>query len=162
MDRNVYRRAVRAPDGYQTDQEPGAAEKLVKYFPVEALALYCVLEPTVMATSGVAWEGLLWAALGLVVVFCAVYLHLTWQVTRLSHLLISCIALVLYVAALGGPFATLPVFAPGYAVAAAVAATALMLLVPSPLAPRSSEPEPTGQPRSAHRPRPTADSDRRR
>lgn len=142
VERNVYQLVVRTPDGFQTDQEPGAAEKLVKYFPVEGLVLYCILEPTVLATAGPSREGILWAALGLSVLFCAVYLHLAWRVTRISHVLISCAALVLYVAALGGPFATLIFYAHGYAVASAVAATALMVLVPSPPAPRQTHPGP--------------------
>jgi hypothetical protein len=146
VDRNVYQLVVRTPDGFQRDQEPGAAEKLVKYFPVEGLALYCILEPTVLATAGPSREAFSWAALGVAVLFCALYLHLVWRVTRTSHVLISCTALVLYVAALGGPFATWSFYAPGYAVAAAVAATALMVLVPSPPPPRRTHPGPAATP----------------
>lgn len=161
MDRNVYQRVVRAPGGFLSDQEPRAAEKLVKYFPIEALALYCILQPAVLALAGSSRDGVLWAALGACVLFCAGYLHVAWRVTRTSHVLISCTALVLYVAALGGPFATLALYAPGYAAAAAVAATALMLLVPSPLAPRLSNPGPVtavDQPSVPH-PRSRAGSD---
>ncbi len=140
MDRNVYQHVARSADGFLTDREPGVAEKLVKYFPVEGLVLYCVLEPTAVAL-GPSRPGMLWAALGLSVLFCAVYLHMAWRVTRTSHVLISCTALVLYVAALGGPFATLGLYEPGYAVAGAVAATALMVLVPSPRAPRRNHPD---------------------
>ena len=84
----------------------------MKYFPVEGLALYCILEPTVLATAGPSREAFSWAALGCAVLFCALYLHLVWRVTRTSHVLISCTALVLYVAALGGPFASLDVLRP--------------------------------------------------
>ncbi len=142
MDRNVYRRAVRAPDGYQTDQEPPALERLVKYFPVEGLALYCVLEPAVLAVGGPSEQGLLWAAFGLAVLVSALYLNRAWRVRRLSHQLVTGTALALYVLALGGPFADLPFYEAGYALAAAIGATSLMLFVPSPLAPRSGDPGP--------------------
>ncbi len=142
MDRNVYRRAVRAPDGYQTDREPRAVERLVKYFPVEGLALYCLLEPSVLAVGGPSQQGLLWAAWGFSLVVSTLYLNRAWHIRRFSHLVVTGTALTLYVIALGGPFAALPFYAAGYALVAAVAATSLMLFVPSPLAPRSTDPGP--------------------
>ena len=129
----MYMHVVRTPDGFQTDQEPGVAEKVVKYFPAEGLALYCLLEPAARAL-GPSRPGLLWAALGLSLLFCAVTLHMAWRVTRASHVLISCTALLLYVAAL-------ELYQPGYAAAGAVAATALLMLVPSPRAPRRTHPD---------------------
>ncbi|HVR80003.1 MAG TPA: hypothetical protein VMS99_16620 [Acidimicrobiia bacterium] len=105
MDRNVLRHK-RGIAGTETlEDEPPAHEKLLKYFPEAALALYIGADPLIrQAASGNALKVVLWLALGAVIVFCWIYLSRTWKVDAVSQKLISVTALVLYVAAIGGPF----------------------------------------------------------
>lgn len=90
-------------------KEPSPAEKLLKYFPVEALALYSALDPAARSiqSSGTTLKVLLWSSLFLSVVFRAIYLRRFWKVERPDQIAISTGALVLYVAALGDPFSPL-------------------------------------------------------
>jgi hypothetical protein len=106
MNRNVYKVAPPAADAAEP-KEPKPSEKLVKYFPAEAFALYSALDPAVRTTfGGVALKIALWASLAIAIVFCVMFLRRFWNVQRRDLVAISCGALVLYVAALGGPFTT--------------------------------------------------------
>lgn len=130
MDRRVYRRR----DSRDTihGEEPPPQEKLLKYFPGEALALYFTLDPLVReAFLGDGQKLGLWASLILAVVFCWLFLRRFWNIESQLQLAISSGTLVLYVAAIGGPFATLDSYKPIYGVIAAVVATAFMIFVPS-------------------------------
>lgn len=141
MDRNVYaHRPVRTLDEAGAPpaepEQPSPAEKLVKYFPAEAFALYAGLEPladTVLDGDALRWS--LWVALVLSLVLCAMFLRRFWNVRQPNQIAISCAALVVYIAALGGPFATIDWWEPGFALAAAVIMTAFIIFVPAPVKP---------------------------
>ena len=136
MDRNVYKVRTLQEDGGQQLSEPSARDKLLSYFPAEALALYSGLDPALRSTvNGTALKITLWCALAASSVFCWFYLVRFWHVNRPFQRLVSCGALVLYVASLGGPFRTISGFKPGYAVIAAILATAFLVFVPSPAPP---------------------------
>lgn len=136
MDRNVHRQfsALDASDA----GEPPPQEKLLKYFPAEALALYTALEPlarSIADGNSIMLRWMLWAALTLGVVFCILFLRNFWNITRRSQLAISAGSLILYVAALGGPFDTISWYRPVMGVALAVVATAFLIFVPTPAEP---------------------------
>lgn len=139
IDRSIYKVPVTvySPDGQTTEAtvEPRPAEKLVKYFPAEALALYTTLDPIVRETftDDVRWA--LWTSLVLSVVFCWVILDRLWKVKPVLQKVISCVTLVVYVATLGGPFGLDEWFRPGYAAIAAVVLTALLVFLPAPINP---------------------------
>lgn len=68
MDRNVYARRPAAPLDEGTPapppEQPKPAEKLLKYFPAEAFALYATLEPLMdTAFDGTAFKSAMWGAL---------------------------------------------------------------------------------------------------
>ncbi len=140
MDRNVLRVSSAAIGASETGEvtEPPAQEKLLKYFPAEALALYSGLEPL---AGGIAKENddvlrtLLWTALALAVTFCVLFLRQFWNIKRKGQLAISAGSLILYVAALGGPFATIDKYDPLMGVFAAVVATAFLIFVRTPATP---------------------------
>ncbi len=112
-------------------KEPSAAEKLTRYFPEAALALYLGLDPLLrQVAEGDALRGLLWGALLLTAVFAWFYLVRFW-ITTPRQRWISVGALILYVAAIGGPFATIDGYETIYGTIAAVVATAFMILLPA-------------------------------
>lgn len=139
MDRNVYAQRVRLVDGASEITQPKPAEKLLKYFPAEAFALYAALEPacaTVFTGNALEWS--LWISLALSLILCVLFLKRFWQVTRSSQIAISCVALVVYVAALGGPFATLAWFKAGYALIASIVMTGFIIFMPAPTQPEDT------------------------
>jgi hypothetical protein len=138
MDRNVRRVTVKAADGGTREVDPPPQDKLLGFFPAEALALYSGLDPLAKKLGEGHLTGLkilLWASLVISLVFCYMYLKRFWHIEELSQLLISMGALVLYVAALGGPFATIKGYDPLMGVAAAVIATAFLIFVKAPAKP---------------------------
>lgn len=116
-------------------EEPPAQEKLLKYFPAEALALYSALDPLARGISGDEESGLLWVALIIAIIFCVMYLRRFWNIRSNAQLAISSFSLILYVAAFGGPFALLNGYDPLMGVALAVIASAFLIFVPTPKAP---------------------------
>ncbi len=139
MDRNVFAQARFTATG-QADgvDQPNPAEKLVKYFPTEAFALYAALEPLCGVTfNGTTFKVTLWISLALALIFCALFLRRFWAIVLKRQIAISCVALVLYVAALGGPFATIDGYKSGYALIAAVLMSAFIVFVKAPADPRS-------------------------
>lgn len=137
MDRNVYAEPVRLTDGGAGGAtQPKPAEKLVKYFPAEAFALYAALEPasaTLFQDEVLTWA--LWISLILSIVLCVMFLKRYWKVRRNDQLVISCVALVVYVAALGGPFVTLAWFKPGFALLATILITSFIVFAKAPTRP---------------------------
>lgn len=139
MDRNVF--AHSGAGVAQAAEQPKPAEKLVKYFPTEAFALYAALEPLAGTIfNGNTLKVMLWVSLGLATVFCALFLKQFWNIVLKQQIAISCSALVLYVAALGGPFATIDGYKVGYALFAAVVVSAFIVFVKAPTDPRSEQP----------------------
>lgn len=135
MDRNV--RKVRGlTEG--TSTEPPPQEKLLKFFPGEALALYLVLEPLAKKINEDNYDMLrvwLWSSLGVSAIFCGLFLAKFWKVESPVQLGISIGAFVLYVAAIGGPFETIDAYDSLMGVFAAAVASAFMAFVPAPQQP---------------------------
>jgi hypothetical protein len=114
-------------------KQPTPPEKLLKYFPEAALALYVALDPLVReAFDGDAFRVAIWASLGISMLFCWLYLKRIWHVERTLQILVSIGALVLYVAAIGGPFSTISGYKTIYGTIAAIIATAFLLFMPAP------------------------------
>ena len=136
LDRNVYK-VVSTVEGQPTPpKEPVIPDKLVKYIPAEGLAAYAMLDPLFReAASGDALKYWLWAALVITVVFTFLYLRLIWNVTHLMQIVISCLALVAYVAGLGGPFTTIDGYKLVYGLIAGALLSLIMVFVPSPQPP---------------------------
>jgi hypothetical protein len=138
MDRNVRQPGPAAAAG---GPEPPPQEKLLKFFPAEALALYSALEPLARELGkgrehDTLLRVLLWGALAVAVLFCVMYLRRFWQIETPAQLGISAGSLVLYVAALGGPFGTLGWYSPLMGCAAAVIATSFLIFVKAPAPPK--------------------------
>jgi hypothetical protein len=131
MDRTVRKVVRRTLDG-DVKTEPNPAEKLLKYFPEAALALYITLDPMVReATHGAALKVFLWGTLAVSVAFCWLYLGKFWNVPANRQRWFSMGALVLYVAAIGGPFLTISGYKTIYGSIAAAITTAFLIFVPS-------------------------------
>jgi hypothetical protein len=128
-------------------------QRLLKYIPGEAIGLYLFLEnlcksgfplpdpskystadELAKATTAVHDEQAPWlaAALVIAVVFNALYLWRIWKVQRVSQWLISCAALVVYVFAIGGVFATFPWYRPGLGMAVLAVGAAFLVFVNPP------------------------------
>ena len=141
MDRNVYAEPVRLADGTTgPPAQPKPAEKLVKYFPAEAFALYAALEPACASVfAGRTLSAALWVSLVISVVLCVMVLKRFWKVRRSDQIAISCVALVVYVAALGGPFATLGWWKAGFALIASILVSAFIIFTKAPTRPDDAD-----------------------
>ena len=114
---------------------PKAAEKLLKYFPAEAFALYAALDPVARTIwKGAELGAALWVMLAIALVFLVFFLRRFWVVNKVQ-IVISCGAFALYVAALGGPFASLSGWNPAFGLLGAIIATAFMIFIKAPTAP---------------------------
>jgi hypothetical protein len=106
------------------------AERLVKFIPAEVLGLYLALENIVRGQSGLSVNAnRIWLTIVLIVsaVFGWVYLGRIWKV-RPRQRVVSLGALVVYVFALGGVFATLGWYEVWYGTIALVIAGAFLAL----------------------------------
>ena len=120
------------------------SERLLKFIPGEAIGLYLFLESAIKAAatppessgSGIISANekqiLLWISLGVALVFNWLYLLRVWKVQRSSQRLISCVALVVYVFAGGGAFATYAWYKPLYGTLALAIAGAFLIFAPEP------------------------------
>ncbi len=136
MDRNVYAERGVQLDGDQKIVQPKPAEKLLKYFPAEAFALYAALEPaSATVFEGRALTAALWISLLLSLLFCVIFLKRFWVIKLYRQIVISCVTFVVYVAALGGPFSRLSWFEPGFALIASIVVTGFIIFVKAPVAP---------------------------
>jgi hypothetical protein len=122
------------------------AERLLKFIPGEAIGTYLFLETAIRAGGTKPADGnavldpaevrfWLWIALGVAVVFNWLYLVRIWKVKRISQVIISCAALVVYVFAAGGAFATYEWYKPLYGTLALGVAAAFLLFAPEPPGP---------------------------
>jgi uncharacterized membrane protein YhaH (DUF805 family) len=121
-------------------------ERLLKYIPGEAVGLYLFLDGIVKGALNDQTQQLekgLFLAFILVVslVFNALYLKRFWHVRRTSQIAISSWALLVYVFALGGVFAMMPLYTPWLG-ALLLAITAAFLIFVEP--PGATEVAPAG------------------
>lgn len=99
--------AILKPDDYLT--------KLIKYIPSEVVALYIALYGIASAAKEeISFVFISWLIFVIGIIGTVLYL---WRVAKVSHclqLIISTIAFVVWVFALGGPFSSLPWYHPVY------------------------------------------------
>lgn len=101
-----------------TDSQPGKlradaySDRLLKYVPAEVIALYLALEAIVRGHTGAA--GIEWVALAAGVVGTPLYLYRKGHVTRRTQLVISTLAFLVWVLAIGGPFSNMSWYSPAY------------------------------------------------
>ena len=93
-------------------------DKLLKYIPADVVAAWIVVNALITSASGIATAAFLWVAFGIGVILTAVW---TWKLTSQpgkatawTQILISTGAFIVWVFALGGPFATLSFYKPLY------------------------------------------------
>jgi hypothetical protein len=135
----------------RTVADPPPHEKLLKYFPEAALALYIALEPVLRELiSKSSMKVVLWCLLGGVVAFCWAYLSKFWNLNKkhkgtnphyVRQKFISEVALVAYLAAIGGPFAEQwgEDYNKLWGTFAAIVITAIILFVKAPEAPEPTK-----------------------
>jgi hypothetical protein len=126
---------------------------LLKYFPGEATRLYLFLENLCKSAFPIPEESKyktaqelaaaitavhahqrpwLVAALVLSIIFNWIYLSRTWKIQRVSQQVISCAALIIYVFAIGGVFATFSWYMPQLGLCALAIGTAFLAFVKPP------------------------------
>lgn len=119
--------AVPGPDGYK--------ERLLKYIPAESVALYLTLDGICRSSwadeGDKLWKGLLFS-LVLVLILTPLYLRRVGRVEKRGQIALSTLAFVVWVAAVGGWFATLTWWEPAFGSIALVVATAVLPLVDDP------------------------------
>lgn len=139
IDRNVYAQPATGSvaEGVTPEpQQPKPWEKLLNYFPAEATALYATLAPLLdSALNGNSLRWALWSALLLSVIFGALFLKKFWHIERTIQIVISSVAFLVYMAALGGPFAQESWYSPIWAVIASVVVSAFIIFAPAPTKP---------------------------
>ena len=93
-------------------------DKLLKYIPADVVAAWIVVSALITSASGIATATFLWIAFGIGVILTAVW---TWKLTSLpgkttawTQIAISTGAFIVWVFALGGPFAFLSWYRPLY------------------------------------------------
>lgn len=118
---------VPGPDGYK--------ERLLKYIPAESVALYLTLDGICRSSwaneGDKLWKGLLFS-LVVVLAFTPLYLRRVGRVEKRGQIALSSLALVVWVSAIGGWFATLSWWEPAFGSIALVVVTALLPLVEDP------------------------------
>ncbi|WP_207460839.1 hypothetical protein [Azospirillum sp. SYSU D00513] len=108
-------------------------QRLIKYFPGEALSLYLALDGILRsAVSG--YELIFW--LGIVTitscVFNALYLKKVWKVNRKAQIAISTLALLVYIFSIGGVFKEFLWWKPFYGSLAVILTSAFLSFVDPP------------------------------
>ena len=109
-------------------------EQLVKYIPGEAISLYLAIEGVIKSAQMAGNELRFWLAFDLIIctIFAWAYLQRVWNVSRKSQIAVSTVALVAYVFALGGIFATFSFYHAWQGTIALVVTTAFLTLYPPP------------------------------
>lgn len=116
------RRGPRRPDSY--------IDRLIKLIPSEVIAFYLILDRYLQhAPEDVLWFDLRWVALLLGVVAVPFYLKVAEGVHRNEQLLISATSFVVWVYAIGGPFAMHGWYAPWLAASVLLVFTFFLPLV---------------------------------
>lgn len=95
----------RTPDDYTS--------RLLKYIPTEVIALYLTLASLIRSVeeTGISWE---WFIFLVGVIATPLYLWRLQRVHKTLQLVLSTVAFIVWVFAIGGPFAQLAWYAPVY------------------------------------------------
>ncbi len=87
----------------------GYIDRLLKYIPTEIVAVFLLVQGLVMKMDHASdpFKPMLWGVFLLFAVFTPLYLWRILKVMKITQLVISLVAFVVWVFALGGPFTTL-------------------------------------------------------
>ena len=97
----------KAPDDYK--------DRLLKYIPSEVISVFLLTDSLIRSAPNSSPKNILgWIVFACLLLMTPVYLAMVMHVTRLSQLTISTIAFVVWVFAIGGPFAQLRWYSPLY------------------------------------------------
>jgi hypothetical protein len=154
LERSGPIRRDQLPAGPKAPEPDSWYQRVLKYIPGEAIGLYLFLEnlcrlqfplpdpanyktaeelAAAIAAVHDKQQPWLFAALVVVLVFNWVYLWRVWKVQRISQRVISCAALVVYVYAIGGVFATFPeYYSPNLGMAVLAVGAAFLAFVDPP------------------------------
>lgn len=100
------RKAIQGPNGLPGTIKPDETlARLVKFIPAEALSLYLALSGITATVQPPADQALYWltALLSVTALFNALYLYRLWNVTRITQIAASTVALIIYAIAANGP-----------------------------------------------------------
>lgn len=103
--RIALKEATPQPDDYKS--------RLFKYIPSEVVALYLTLEAIVLPSEEMS-VGLHWFVFVIGIVAVILYLWRMQKVSKRTQLLISTVAFIVWIFAIGGPFAHLSMYSPLY------------------------------------------------
>jgi hypothetical protein len=125
-------RSADTDDGYAV--RDSHFEKLIKFIPSESVGLYLALDGLVRSAeseinSQIVW---LWIVLGISLIFTWLYLKRVWRVERVSQIVVSMMALIAYVYAVGGPFKEFGFYRPWQSTAVLVITTAFLIFFEPP------------------------------
>lgn len=87
--------------------------KLIKYIPTEVIALYILIE-SLVKSAGTVNMSLYWILFAVIIIATPLYLWRIQKVDKYLQLAISTIALIVWVFAIGGPFAYQSWYQPYY------------------------------------------------
>lgn len=114
----------------------GYFDRLLKYIPADVVGAWVAASGIVASADGIPKDRILWISFGVGLAFTAIW---TWKQTTfpslrpaVTQISVASIAFVVWVFALGGPFANLPWYKPVYGSLVLIAYTLLVaLIVPS-------------------------------
>ncbi len=91
-------------------------DRLLKYIPAEIVAVYIFVQGAIhkLDSQSSEYAPIFWIVFGIFCLFTPLYLWRIQKVRKITQLIISLIAFVIWVFALGGPFALLPWYDPVY------------------------------------------------
>ncbi len=91
-------------------------DRLLKYIPAEIVAVFILVKGLILKlqTTSESFEPIYWGVFLLFVILTPLYLWRLQKVSKATQLIISSIAFVVWVFALGGPFTTLGWYNPLY------------------------------------------------
>lgn len=108
-------------------------DKVVKYIPADIVGAWIAVTGLIVGAAGVPGGALLWIAFAVAIILTAAW---TWKQTTVpdqppavTQVVISTIAFIVWVFALGGPFATLGFYRPLYGSLLLILYTLLVALI---------------------------------
>lgn len=109
-------RSLDQPVGSSTTKADGYLERLLKYIPAEIVAVFILVQGLVeqMDHDSDPFKPILWGVFLVFAILTPLYLWRIQKVTKITQLVISLVAFVVWVFALGGPFTTLEWYVPIY------------------------------------------------
>jgi hypothetical protein len=105
-----------APAAIQpAEKQDGFMDRLLKYIPAEIVAVYIFVEGLILSAGGTgSLSTLYWIVFIAFCILTPLYLWRIQRVTKVTQIIISLVAFVVWVFALGGPFVLLAWYKPIY------------------------------------------------